>query len=149
MADPGPDTLVLRHITTADDPWLARGEAVLRQLRPDLPTPFVPFAATILAGGGEFMVATRAAAVVGVALFRIIATTRSPRRFYLDDLVTDATQRSRGVGAAMLHWLEHQARTRQVTSMELESGLTRHDTHRFYERAGWERFAVSFRKRLD
>ena len=149
MTDDVPADLVLRHITTADDPWLARGEAVLRQLRPDMPTPFAAFAAAILAGGGEFLVATRADHVAGVALFRILATTRSPRRFYLDDLVTDVAQRSRGVGAVMLRWLEREARARQATAMELESGLTRHDTHRFYEREGWERFAVSFRKLVD
>jgi len=148
MTDHDDTTPVLRHITSADDPWLARGEAVLRQLRPDMPTPFASFAETILAGGCEFLIATQANAVAGVALFRIIATTRSPRRFYLDDLVTDASQRSRGVGAAMLRWLEREARARQATAMELESGLTRHDTHRFYEREGWERFAVSFRKSI-
>ena len=149
MTDDGTADLVLRHITSPNDPWLARGEAVLRQLRPDMPTPFAPFATAILAGSGEFLVATRADDVAGVALFRVIATTRCPRRFYVDDLVTDAAQRSRGVGAVMLQWLEREARARQATAMELESGLTRHDTHRFYERQGWERFAVSFRKLVD
>lgn len=65
-------------------------------------------------------------------------------------LVVDEGARSAGIGAALLATGETWARQRGCRSMEVASRETRVDAHRFYERAGYERYKVSyrFRKRL-
>lgn len=85
---------------------------------------------------------------VGVAGWRIIATTHTIRKLYVDDLVTSATARSGGVGHALLAELERRALTSGCAALDLDSGVQRHDAHRFYLR---ERMAISshhFVKRL-
>jgi len=51
---------------------------------------------------------------------------------YVDDLVTDERQRSKGVGGALLDWLAEQARARGCAELHLDSGVHRFDAHRFY-----------------
>ena len=53
---------------------------------------------------------------------------------YVDDLVTDHTERSKGHGEALLHWLIAYARDQGWAAFELDSGVQRHDAHRFYLR---------------
>ena len=85
---------------------------------------------------------------VGAAGWRIVATTYSIRKLYVDDLVTTAAARSGGVGRARLEELERRARAAGCAVLDLDSGVQRHDAHRFYLR---ERMAISshhFVKRL-
>lgn len=71
---------------------------------------------------------------LGVAGWRIVATTYSVRKLYVDDLVTTAGARSRGVGAQLLDALEARARAAGCQELDLDSGVQRHDAHRFYFR---------------
>ena len=85
---------------------------------------------------------------VGVAGWRIVATTHVTRKIYVDDLVTTAAARSGGVGHALLAELERRARAAGCTALDLDSGVQRHAAHRFYLR---ERMVISshhFVKRL-
>lgn len=119
--------------------WLARSEAVHRQLRPHLGD----YAATmvrVLAGGARMIACTDGADVLGVAVYRLGENTANGLHLYVDDLVTDAARRSQGVGAALLAWLEARARERGCALLDLDSGTQRHAAHRFYFR---ERFTVS------
>jgi GNAT superfamily N-acetyltransferase len=93
-------------------------------------------------------VATEDTAVRGVALWRVIENTYEGRRLYVDDLVTDAAHRSRGIGKALLHHLERHARDLQCDVLALDSGTQRTDAHRFYFREGLVIPAFSFRKNL-
>ena len=128
--------------------WLARAEAVHRQLRPQLPAAYAETMRGIFDGGGEMCVAVVGEAVVGVAVFRSFANTFSGRKFYVDDLVTDERHRSSGVGRALLAFLERVARGRGVEFIELDSGTHRTDAHRFYFREGFVIPSFCFRKRL-
>jgi GNAT superfamily N-acetyltransferase len=128
--------------------WLARAEAVHRQLRPQLPPDYVQKMQRVFEGGGEMCVAVSGDQVVGVAVFRSFENTFSGRKFYVDDLVTDERHRSSGIGRALIAFLEHLARARGGDSIELDSGTHRTDAHRFYFR---ERFVITsfcFRKGL-
>jgi GNAT superfamily N-acetyltransferase len=83
-----------------------------------------------------------------VAGWRIVATTHSIRKLYVDDLVTTAAARSGGVGHALLAELGRRARAAGCAALDLDSGVQRHDAHRFYLR---ERMIISshhFVKRL-
>lgn len=115
---------------------------VLRELRPHLDTP--AFAAVYAEGhaqGLRYLAAyDEEGRCVGVAGWRVSATTHSIRKLYVDDLVTTATARSGGVGHALLAELEERARAAGCTALDLDSGVQRHDAHRFYLR---ERMAIS------
>lgn len=101
------------------------------------------------AQGLRFSAAYHGGTCVGVAGWRIIASTMALRKLYVDDLVTAESARSAGVGRALLAYLEQRARDAGCTLIDLDSGVQRHDAHRFYLR---ERMAITshhFAKRLD
>ena len=66
----------------------------------------------------------------------------------MDDLVSDAAHRSRGIGSALLRQLERQARALNCHVLALDSGTQRTDAHRFYFREGMVIPSFSFRKTL-
>ena len=63
---------------------------------------------------------------------------------YVDDLITDATMRSRGAGKAMIAWLKSHAREQGCRELHLDSGMQRKDAHRFYDREGFDRASLHF-----
>jgi GNAT superfamily N-acetyltransferase len=58
------------------------------------------------------------------------------KHLYVDDLVTDASVRSRGLGKALLDWLKSEALHLGCARLDLDSGTQRKDTHAFYLREG-------------
>lgn len=59
------------------------------------------------------------------------------KHLYIDDLVTDDGQRSRGAGKAMMDWLKVLARDQGCGQIHLDSGVQRFAAHRFYLREGY------------
>jgi GNAT superfamily N-acetyltransferase len=121
-----------------DDPRL-EGEVlpVLQELRPHL-TP-ESFAAVYEQGhpqGLRFTAAYVDGRCVGVAGWRIVATTAALLKLYVDDLVTTTDARSQGVGHTLLHALFDKARQAGCHALDLDSGVHRPDAHRFYMREG-------------
>lgn len=125
--------------------WLAKAEAVHRQLRPHLPNDYAKRMAYIFATGVEMWLAAEHDHVLGVAVFRIIENTHAGRKLYVDDLVTDETKRSTGVGKLLLDGLTEEARQRGCQTIDLDSGTQRTDAHRFYfrERMGVKVFGFT------
>ncbi len=70
--------------------------------------------------------------VRAVAGYRFLESLFSGKFLYVDDLVTRASDRSRGFGGQLLDWLVEQARTNNCENLELDSGVQRFDAHRFY-----------------
>jgi GNAT superfamily N-acetyltransferase len=128
--------------------WLARAETVHRQLRPQIPADYAAKMQAIFAGGGEMCVAAEAETVLGIAVYRGFENTFSGYKFYVDDLVTDETQRSRGVGHMLMEYLGAEAKRRGAKSMELDSGTQRRQAHKFYFREGMTIVSFSFMKPL-
>jgi GNAT superfamily N-acetyltransferase len=88
--------------------------------------------------------------LVGLAtVYCDILSIRFGKRCWLQDLVTDSTERSRGVGATLLATAGEWARKHGCNHLELTSGLGRVDAHRFYEREGMTRASYSFFVWLD
>lgn len=77
---------------------------------------------------------------LGVAGYRLVATVFVGRKLYVDDLVTSSSVRSTGVGKALLDELERRAVDAGCSVLDLDSGVQRHDAHRFYLR---ERMHIS------
>ena len=129
--------------------WLARAEAVHRQLRPQLPENYPAKMKQVFAQGGEMCVAVQDNAVLGLAVFRCHENTFAGINFYVDDLVTDEVTRSCGVGHALIAYLENVARQRGAKRMALESGTQRTLAHKFYFSEGFVIPGFSFFKTLD
>ena len=130
----------------AEPQWLSAAERVHRQLRPQLPADYPEKMRQVFRDGGEMCLVVRADRVVGVAVFREFENTHIGRRFYVDDLVTDESERSTGAGRALMAYLEKVARDRGCPGLDLESGTHRTRAHRFYFREGFFITAFSFRK---
>jgi GNAT superfamily N-acetyltransferase len=121
-----------------DDPRLATEVyPVLHQLRTDLTRE--DFAAVYREGhpqGLRFLAAYRDRRCVGVAGWRVLATTAGIRKLYVDDLVTDENERGTGIGAALLADLRVRGASLGCRLLDLDSGVHREDAHRFYVREG-------------
>lgn len=126
--------------------WLNRSEAVHRQLRPKLPTDYVWRMKQIFASGADMAVCVRDEKVSGITVFRIMEKTHSGRELYCDDLVTDATMRSAGVGHALIAYMEAVAMERDCDCLALDSGTQREQAHKFYFREGLTVPAFHFSK---
>ena len=123
---------------------------VLRELRPHLDADSL--AAVYAEGhpqGYRFTVAYAGGGrCVGVAGWRVIATAHALRKLYVDDLITTEADRSGGVGNALLAELERKARAAGCEILDLDSGVHRHDAHRFYFRERMHISSHHFTKRL-
>lgn len=133
------------------DPRLASDVLpVLLDLRPHLTTE--SFAAIYAEGhpqGLRYLVAYDGDRCVGVAGWRFVWSTVAMRKLYVDDLVTDPSSRSKGVGRALIADLERRARAAGCSILDLDSGVHRFDAHRFYHREGLTISAHHFTKRLS
>lgn len=127
---------------------LLAAEGVHRQLRPQLPPDYPAKMRRVFAGGGRMVVAHSNGEVVGVAVWRSTENTFSGVYLYVDDLVTDAARRSRGVGKALLSRCEHIARELGCKDFVLDSGVQRDQAHKFYFREGLVISAFNFKKSL-
>jgi GNAT superfamily N-acetyltransferase len=128
--------------------WLARVESVHRQLRPALPTDYRGILERVFAGGGRMCIAADAERVLGVAIYRIHQKTSAGLQLYVDDLITDETERSRGVGRALMAHLEQAAREAGCDTFALDSGTHRRQAHKFYFREGMFITSFHFEKAL-
>ena len=86
-------------------------------------------------------------AVLAVAGFVITSKLAWGRHLYVDDLVTAASQRSRGAGHCLMDWLRQYAIDQGCEQLHLDSGVQRFRAHRFYLREGFDinshHFAIS------
>ncbi|HVT33144.1 MAG TPA: GNAT family N-acetyltransferase [Rhodanobacteraceae bacterium] len=138
----GPDGTVI------EPDWLARAETVHRQLRPHLPDGYTAKMQRVFAQGARMCVAAEGDRVVGVAVHRIFENTVDGVQMYVDDLVTDETLRSQGIGKALLDHLQRIARGSLCTKFNLDSGTQRQQAHRFYFREGMVVTSFHFAKPL-
>ena len=83
------------------------------------------------------------------AIWRVMEMLAVGKHVYVDDLVTDASVRSRGYGKAMLDWLKAEAKRLGCERLQLDSGTVRKDAHAFYLREGLRIEAFHFGIKLD
>lgn len=129
--------------------WLAKAEAVHRELRPQIPPGYVAKMRAIFGGGGRMVVAVQGERVVGLAVYRTYEDTFNGKKLYCDDLVTTERERSTGVGRALMQFMEQEARAHACTAFALDSGVQRKDAHKFYFREGMHVVSFNFRKDMS
>ncbi len=125
--------------------WLARAESVHRQLRPHLLDDYAAKMARVLKDA-RMALAVKGDKVLGLAVYRWHENTFDGLKFYIDDLVTDDTHRSAGVGHALIAHLEEVARKLGASGLVLDSGTQRTQAHKFYFREGFVIPAFNFKK---
>ncbi len=96
----------------------------------------------------EVLVAEADGAIAGLCtVYLDLDSVRFGSRAWVEDLAIDPSQRSRGLGKALLDAAKDWAGGHGATHLELDSGEARADAHRFYEREsptwrsicfGWE-----------
>jgi GNAT superfamily N-acetyltransferase len=86
--------------------------------------------------------------VVAVAGYRISTNLFCGRHLYVDDLVTDDAERSKGHGKELLAWLRELAVENDCDVFHLDSGVQRKRAHAFYQREGMELASYHFSVRL-
>jgi GNAT superfamily N-acetyltransferase len=132
-----------------DERLLLSAERVHRQLRIDLRAGYIDRIREVLASGAEMAVAVVDGEVAGVTVFRVIEKTHSGRELYCDDLVTDETRRSTGVGHALMQYMEAVCRERACDTFALDSGAQRQQAHKFYFREGMTITSFHFDKKVS
>ena len=109
--------------------------AVMSQLRPHLArADFVSLVRTQMQQGYYLAYVEDGGVPVACAGYRYSQNLAWGKFLYVDDLITDEAQRSKGFGKLLLDWLKQQAREHHCAQLELDSGVQRKDAHRFYER---------------
>jgi GNAT superfamily N-acetyltransferase len=86
--------------------------------------------------------------ILGLASSRIYTDWVRGPHLYVDDLVTDAEARSRGIGALLLKRLELHACDLGLKSLRLSCVLENEHGLRFYRREGWKERAYALVKSL-
>lgn len=87
------------------------------------------------ADAGTILVAEADGAIAGLCTVMLdVRSVRFGQRAWVEDLVVDPARRSGGVGKDLLDAAKAWARERGATHLELDSGDTRTEAHRFYER---------------
>jgi len=128
---------------------------VMLQLRPDLErAAFVPLVRRLQGAGYRLAMLIgdeneAPGKVVALAGFRLGESLAWKRYLYVDDLVTLPNQRSKGYGAALLHWLTQFAEQQNCQQFHLDSGVQRIEAHRFYQRENMQVTSYHFAKRLN
>jgi len=140
-------------VPISDDPQkyaeiLSAASSLHRSLRPNLPADYVSFMRQMFNEGAEMAALVVQGDVKSLAVYRCHHTTFHGLRFYIDDIVTNEAERGQGFGHAMLSWCEERACSRGCDTFDLESGVQRPRTHRFYFREGLVIFAFGFTKPL-
>ncbi|MBD1869077.1 GNAT family N-acetyltransferase [Oculatella sp. FACHB-28] len=87
--------------------------------------------------------------VKAIAGFRILEMLANGRFLYVDDLVSDDSERSKGHGKSLLNWLTDYARSQNCISLQLDSGTHRVRAHRFYFRQGMAITSFHFSLKLN
>lgn len=147
MSEPSTAADGIREATT--DAEISACWPVMHQLRPHIDAAaWLPRVQRQMAGGYRLAFRQAAGAVRAVAGFRLGENLAWGRHLYVDDLVSDAAERSHGHGGALLAWLVALARQQGCAQFHLDSGVQRFGAHRFYLRHGLDITSHHFCLRL-
>jgi GNAT superfamily N-acetyltransferase len=100
------------------------------------------------AQGLRYLAAFQDQRCVGLAGWRLVATTAGIRKLCIDDLITTERERHTGIGSALLAELDLRARAAGCHLLDFDSGVQRADAHRFYMRHGMNITAFHFVRTL-
>lgn len=86
--------------------------------------------------------------IKAAAGYRITESLAWGNYFYVDDLITDESSRRKGFANMLWEWLINEAKKSDCQQFHLDSGVQRHDAHRFYLKGGLDITCHHFQKSL-
>ncbi|MGH8135158.1 MAG: GNAT family N-acetyltransferase [Steroidobacteraceae bacterium] len=123
---------------------------VMAELRPHIAREqFLPLIRSMQAEGFRLACIRAKGRVVAVAGYRISTSLFYGHNLYVDDLVTAASERSKGYGHELLAWLRGIAVEKGCKAFHLDSGVQRKRAHEFYLREGFELSSYHFSVRFN
>jgi len=151
------DSLVFRKAVKADLPAIialhaadelgGHGDAWTPENRPA----YEEAMDALLADPGEHIfVAEEQGILIGsmIATVLVEITGRGRPHVLFRSIQIASTHRSRGIGAAMMAYVEAESRQWGAVVAELTSSHKRKDAHRFYDRLGYAQSHLGFKKKL-
>lgn len=97
----------------------------------------------------DVLVAKEAGKVIATAtIYYIVVAARSRPYALLEGLVVDQKQRGHGIGTALFKKCIEMAKNKNCYKMIFTSGADRVDAHKFYEKLGFRRWGLEFRRDL-
>lgn len=138
----------LHRLTSQDD--FTRSFAVMHELRDHLTLDaYLDLLRTMNEEGYELWALCDGDDIKALAGIAVRTNLYYGRYIWVFDLVTSASERSRGYGEALLKHIERLGQERDCDLVALSSGLQRTDAHRFYQdKMGYEKVSWSFKKVL-
>ncbi len=123
---------------------------VMSQLRPHVAKEdYLDLIREMEGQGGQLIAAMEAETVVGCAFFRRETRLFTGPMVYVDDLVSDENQRSKGVGHALIDWMSEFCREHGIKNLVLDSAVHRGQGHKFYFREGFTITSFNFKKPIN
>lgn len=111
--------------------------SVISELRPHLSLEdFVSLVARMQKNHGYELAYLDDTGIKAVAGIRIAEWLYTGKYLEIDDLITTASERSKGYGAKLFDWVADYAREQNCVQLRLVSGVHRADAHRFYLNKG-------------
>ena len=133
----------------ADEGKIRRCYPVLKQLRVHLDEPALVRQVLRQQAQGYFLAYLESGSKIrSVAGYRFCENLSSGKLMYVDDLVTNLEDRSKGFGQILFDWLVSEAKKHQCSQLTLDSGVQRFGAHRFYLRKGMDIVSHHFAMRL-
>jgi GNAT superfamily N-acetyltransferase len=86
--------------------------------------------------------------LVGVALVSFFLAPAVVPYAVLEDITVDRTMRDRGIGKALIAWIDAEATRAGCARIFLESGIANHHAHALFERVGFSPCSVVMMKPL-
>jgi GNAT superfamily N-acetyltransferase len=124
--------------------WLSRAQVVHRQLHPVLSTDQQNYIDQIRiicqSNPTRILLAVNKdnqSGVLGLAAYRIFDNIQYKKHLNCDNLITDETKRSLGVGRCLINAIKDAARAANADCIRLGSGCERSRAHKFYYREGF------------
>jgi len=106
---------------------------VMAELRPHVkPDEFISRVRRQMESAGYQLACLTDGEVKAVAGFRISECLAWGKFLYVDDLVAQSDDRSKGYGGALFDWLIEYAKGEDCDEFHLDSGVQRFAAHRFY-----------------
>lgn len=141
--------IILRHAVGCED--LTACFPVISQLRGYLndAEEWTDRALAMKPDGYRVLAAWDHGQVLAVAGYRIMENLIHHRFLYVDDLVTAAGSRGRGLGAGLLKELTKIGNDEKCTRLVLDTAVTNTDARRFYGREGLHNHIAGFVKPLN
>lgn len=128
---------------------IAKCYSVMKQLRTHLVEKhFVELVESLMDDNYQLAYIEKNNEVVCVAGFKISTNLFLGKNIYVEDLVTDANQRSSGFGGQMMGWIRELALKEGCSAVHLDSGVQRHAAHKFYLNQNMDIVCYHFVERL-